>query len=71
MIVIVREKNPNEIMDIVRLLRAQGLVQGQDFDFAYYPQDYDFMNSHLNSPKHTKFTFYDEKWGTWFALQWS
>lgn len=69
-IVNLKDKGPSEVMEIVRDLREQGLVQGKDFDFAYHPPEYDFMNGHTES-KFTKFTFYNERWGTWFTLKWS
>ncbi len=66
--VFVVNKGVPEIMDIVKDLRTQGLVQGKDFDFAYTPPEYDFMNGHTNT-RHTKFTFYTEKYATLFALK--
>jgi hypothetical protein len=68
-IVKVKSKPPSEIIDIVRELRAQGLVQGKDFDFSYNPETWD--NFTMSEEKHTVFTFYDERWGTWFTLKWS
>ncbi len=69
-IVDLKYKGPNEVMDIVRELRAQGLVQGKDFDFAYNPPEEDWMNG-TQIARFTRFTFYEEKWGTWFTLKWS
>ncbi len=57
-------------MEIVRELRQQGLVQGKDFDFAYHPPEEDWMNG-VQTARYTKFTFYEERWGTWFTLKWS
>lgn len=45
-----------DVLEIVRELRRQGLVQGNDFDFKY---------DHTVS----MFYFYQEKYATWFALK--
>jgi hypothetical protein len=54
-------------MDIVRALRADGLVQGHDFDFAFHQSRWDDMIGEI--PKETVFTFYTEKYATLFALK--
>ena len=64
-----KSKNPNEVIEIVRELRAQGLVQGKDFDFEYRPETWD--NFSMLTERCTVFTFYDERWGTWFTLKWA
>lgn len=59
------KKNAAEIIDIVLNVRSQGWIQGIDFDFEYYPPtepDYE---------KYAVFTFYTEKYASWFALRWS
>lgn len=61
-------KDPNEVMDIVRSMRANGMVQGKDFDFAYYQSRWDEMIGEI--PKNVEFRFYEEKLATWFALRW-
>ncbi len=65
--VTIADKNPNEIMDIVRELRSSGLVQGKDFDFAFHQSRWDDMIGEI--PKKTVFTFYTEKYATLFALK--
>lgn len=60
-------KNPNDVLDIVRELRASGLVQGVHFDFAYNQSRWDEMIGEI--PKFTTFTFYEEKYSTLFALK--
>lgn len=67
--VIVNDKKPDEIMTIVRELRAQGLVQGTDFDFAYRPGEYDTYSGDAVHNRHTVFTFYKEKYATLFTLK--
>jgi hypothetical protein len=63
----VMHKDPSEIMELVRKIRSEGLVQGQDFDFAFHQSKWDEMIGEI--PKHTVFTFYIEKHATLFALK--
>ena len=63
----IERKNPNDILDIVKELRASGLVQGVHFDFAYNQSRWDEMIGEI--PTHTTFTFYEEKYSTLFALK--
>jgi hypothetical protein len=63
----VEYKNANDILDIVRELRASGLVQGVHFDFAFNQSRWDEMIGEI--PKNTQFTFYEEKYSTLFALK--
>lgn len=63
----VEDKDPFEILDIVKQLRASGLVQGVHFDFAYNQSRWDEMIGEI--PKNTVFTFYEEKYSTLFALK--
>jgi hypothetical protein len=65
--VTVRNRDANETMDIVSKLRAEGLVQGQDFDFAYNQSRWDGMIGDV--PSKTVFTFYTEKYASLFALK--
>jgi hypothetical protein len=67
-VITLQNKDPNEIMEIVKDMRKQGLVQGQDFDFAYKQSKWDNMIGEI--PKHTEFIFYNEKMATLFALKW-
>lgn len=64
------KKDPSAIMEIVRELRASGLRQGVDFDFAYNKPQFDDQ-WHEVMPRHTVFTFYVEKHATFFALKYS
>jgi len=61
-------KTANEIMDIIREMRASGCVQGTDFDFAYHQSRWDEMIGDV--PKKTEFTFREGKNATWFVLKW-
>lgn len=67
--VTILDRKPDEVMSIVRELRSQGLVQGQDFDFAYRPAEYDNFSGDAVHNRHTVFTFYSEKYATLFALK--
>lgn len=61
---------PNDVMEMVRELRRQKLVQGKDFDFKYITPTYDYL-SNSGTSRHTVFTFYNEKYATFFALKYS
>lgn len=69
--VIIKNRNPNEILDIVHELRAQGLVQGKDFDFAYNKAEHDNFSYEPAVEQHTVFSFHTEKYATLFALRYS
>jgi hypothetical protein len=65
-------KNPDAIMTIVRELRTIGLVQGVDFDFSFNQSRWDGWDDMIGEiPKTTIFTFYVEKWASFFALKYS
>ena len=66
--VTVNHTGPNEIMNIVDEMRKAGMVQGKDFDFAFYQSKWDEFTG--EDTRHTVFTFYDEKWATFFMLRW-
>lgn len=65
--VTIYNKDPMEVMEIVRKLREEGLLQGTDFDFAYKQGKWDNMIGEI--PKHTDFMFYQDKHATLFALK--
>jgi hypothetical protein len=60
-------RDPTEIIEIVRELRQQGMVQGKDFDFAYYQSKWDDMLGEI--PRNVEFKFYVEKYATLFSLK--
>ena len=68
--VIVKDKRPNEILEIVDDLRNQGLKQGQDFDFSYQPELWDNFTG-LANERLTVFSFHTEKYATLFSLKYS
>ena len=63
----VEEELKNQILEIVKDLKASGLTQGVHFDFAFVQSHWDAMTGEI--PKHTTFTFYEEKYSTLFALK--
>jgi hypothetical protein len=67
--IVIYKKNPSEIIEIVRELRAHGLVQGADFDFRYYPTEDNNFSYEDVIHKHTVFTFYEDKQATLFSLK--
>jgi hypothetical protein len=67
--IVIYKKNPSEIIEIVRELRAHGLVQGADFDFRYYPKEDNNFTYEDVIQKHTVFTFYEAKLATFFSLK--
>ena len=67
--IILLDKDPTEIIEIVKTMRNNGLIQGKDFDFAYYQSRWDDMIGEI--PKSVEFRFYKEKLATWFVLKWS
>ncbi len=68
-VVTVSKGSLTQILDIVNELRAQGLKQGVDFDFAYYPTQYDESGYSITVPAATTFTFYVDKYATLFTLK--
>jgi hypothetical protein len=62
------DKDPNEVIEIVRAMRGSGMIQGKDFDFAFYQTRWDPMIGDIKG--FTKFTFYTETKATMFALKW-
>lgn len=69
--VILEHKKPDEIMQIVRELRSQGLRQSMDFDFSYHRTEYAPDGWECIKPEHTVFTFYTDKHATFFSLKYS
>lgn len=63
--------DPSRTIDIVRELRAQGLVQGRDFDFSYHQAKYDNDGWSAVENRHARFTFTDAKYATLFALRYA
>lgn len=58
----INDIRPDRVLEIVRELRASGIQNGIDFDFAYHPADID------HGP-YAAFGFYTEKMATFFSLK--
>ena len=61
--------NAAETMHLVQEVRAWGLVQGVDFDFAYHPPVYHDRAAHQNIKSVAEFRFYEEQYATMFKLK--
>ena len=69
--IVILNRKADDVMNIVRGLRDQGLIQGVDFDFAFHNATYTSDGWYEEEPRRTVFTFYAEKYATLFALKWS
>ena len=67
--IIIHNRDANEILVIVGKLKADGWVQGQDFDFYFHQGHWDGMIGEI--PSSTKFIFYTEKYASLFALKYA
>lgn len=67
--IIIHNRDANEILGIVSKLKADGWVQGRDFDFYFHQSHWDGMVGRI--PTSTKFTFYTEKYASIFALKYA
>lgn len=48
-----------------------GLVQDQDFEWAYYQAEYDNFSADAVVPRHVAFRFQDAKLATYYQLKWA
>lgn len=67
--IVIMDKDPSGVIEIVKDLRLSGLVQGQDFDFTYRPPQWDNFSGDAVYNKRTVFSFYTEELASWFALK--
>jgi pentose-5-phosphate-3-epimerase len=65
--VTVHVESVQKVLEIVNELRTQGMIQGQDFDFAYQSHLWESIAN--PEEKSAVFTFYTEKYATLFALK--
>jgi hypothetical protein len=63
------DKQPNEVMEIVRELRKKGYLQGIDFDFEYHKPVFNDWSGDNVYNRYTVFKFYKESLATWFTLK--
>lgn len=52
-------------------LRNAGLVQDQDFEWAYYQPVYDNFSHDAVVPRHVTFRFQDARLATYYQLKWA
>jgi hypothetical protein len=52
-------------------LTTAGLVQNQDFEWAYYRAEYDNFSFDAVVPRHVMFRFQDPKLATYYQLKWA
>jgi hypothetical protein len=60
---------PAEMLEVVRSLRQQGYVLGEDFEFEYHRPKYDETTYEAVYNRHTIFRFYKDELATWFSLR--
>lgn len=61
----------SESMDIVRELRAIGLIQGKDFEFRYQPREEDGFTYNELAQRGCEFYFKEGKWRSYMALKYA
>lgn len=68
----IRVKVPDVSVDgmlkIVYDLKNQGYIANKEFEFAYYPPNYDFFSG-VGDKSYVVFSFEDEQLATWFSLK--
>ena len=63
------DKKANDILELVKEIKALGHIQGVDFDFEYHPPKYDDSSTEGVYNRVTVFKFYAEELATWFELR--
>lgn len=61
----------SESIDVVKELRALGLVQGKDFEFRYQPKEEDGFTYNETAERGCEFYFNEGKWRSYMALKYS
>ena len=61
----------SQSMDIVKELRALGLVQGIDFEFRYQPKEEDGFTYNETAERGCEFYFNEGKWRSYMALKYA
>lgn len=59
-----------QALEVVNDLRRLGYVQGQDFDFKYFPTAYQ-PDSVILTPKKTEFTCYQDSIASYVTMKWT
>ena len=68
--IILQHITPTEAVDFKNQLVRDGLVQDQDFCWAYHQARYDNFSSSAVTPKHALFDFADGATATFYQLKW-
>ena len=63
----IEREDISDFIIITNTLKRDGLVQGEDFSWAYYPPKW----GQVDRAKHAVFTFRSEVNATMFALKWA
>jgi hypothetical protein len=58
-------------LELVKMLRAEGYVQGVDFDFAHEIPRWDYFSDEPIEKPYTQFTFYNDHVAFIFQLKYS
>jgi hypothetical protein len=58
-------------LELVKMLRAEGYVQGVDFDFAHEIPRWDYFSHEPAEKPYTQFTFYNDHVAFIFQLKYS
>jgi hypothetical protein len=70
--VFVKNIKADKTMEIVRELRAMGLVQGKDFEFKYLQAQWDYYgDNQIRDTGGAEFYFREGKWRTYIALKYA
>ena len=56
-------------MEIGQELRANGWIQGVDFDYAYYKPEHDNLSYDMIQERRAVFTFYKDSNASYFMLR--
>ena len=67
--IIVKHLTSEKVSEIVKDLKDNEMIIGVDFDFEFTTAKFNWdTGEHV--PRQTKFTFYNESYGTMFFLKW-
>jgi hypothetical protein len=69
--VVVLHVSAVQALELRDQLLAAGLVQDQDFEWAYHQDYYDNFGHEAVVPRHVKFDFRDAKLATYYQLMWA
>lgn len=67
-VIVLYDKDSSEISILLKDLASMGWLAQKDFDFAYTPGKFDWVET-KQLPRKTTFTFYNSKAAVWFSLK--